>query len=126
MTAHRFQPMFTGDFGKNAPENDFGVASLVKRFTMSVLIMSINPKFSLHKHGLRVEFDASEIFSEDPGQGTPVMVWIDGESGSYSCVLEVGEVDSIRLAQYQIDWLWSIEQDVWDWLEKYTLAGPRA
>jgi len=34
--------MFTGDFGKNAPKNDFGVASLVKRFTMSVLIMTNN------------------------------------------------------------------------------------
>jgi hypothetical protein len=32
--------MFTGDFEKNALENDFGVASLVKRFTMSVLIMN--------------------------------------------------------------------------------------
>jgi len=34
--------MFTGDFEKNAPKNDFGVASLVKRFTMSVLIMKNN------------------------------------------------------------------------------------
>jgi hypothetical protein len=118
--------MFTGDFGKNALENDFGVANLVNRFMLSPLIMNMKPQFSLYKHGLRVDFDADEIFPEDPGSGTPVMVWIDGESGSYSCVLEVGEVDSIRLAQYQIDWLWSIEQDVWDWLEKHTLAGPRA
>jgi hypothetical protein len=118
--------MFTGDFGKNAPKNDFGVASLVKRFTMSVLIMSINPKFSLHKHGLRVEFDASEIFPEDPGQGTPVMVYTCGNSATYNCARHEGEVDTVRLTQQQIDWLWSIESDVWDWMERHTLAGPRA
>ena len=32
--------MFTGDFGKNALENDFRVAIDIKRFTLSVLIMN--------------------------------------------------------------------------------------
>ena len=32
--------MFTGDFEKNAPKNDFGVANHVKRFMLSPLTMS--------------------------------------------------------------------------------------
>jgi len=116
--------MFTGDFGKNALENDFRVAIDIKRFTMSVLIMNTSPKFSLHKHGLRVDFDATEIFPEDPGAGTPVMVWTCGNSATYNCARHEGEVDTVRLTQQQIDWLWSIEEDVWDWMEKHTLAGP--
>jgi len=93
---------------------------------MYTLIMNTSPKFSLRKHGLRVDFDAAEIFSEDPGQGTPVMVWTCGNSATYNCARNEGEVDAVRLTQTQIDWLWSIEEDVWYWFEKYTLAGPCA
>lgn len=96
----------------------------------TVVPYSMKPQFSLYKHGLRVDFNADEIFPDDPGAGTPVLVWIDGESGTYSCVREIGEViagdDVIRLTQQQIDWLWSIEEDVWDWMERHTPAGRRA
>ena len=118
--------MFTGEFGKNALRSKKGIDNHIKRFTLSVLIMSMKPKFSLHKHGLRVEFDAAEIFPEDPGAGTPVMVWTCGNSATYNCARNEGEVDTVRLTQQQIDWLWSIEEDVWDWFEKHTLAGPCA
>jgi hypothetical protein len=87
---------------------------------------TMKPKFSLHKHGLRVDFDAAEIFPEDPGAGTPVMVYTCGNSATYNCARNEGEVDTVRLTQTQIDWLWQIEEEVWDWFEKHTLAGPCA
>lgn len=84
----------------------------------------MKPQFSLYKHGLRVDFNADEIFPDDPGAGTPVMVWLGRDSATYNCARNEGEVDTVRLNQQQIDWLWEIEEDVWYWLEKFTLAGP--
>jgi hypothetical protein len=119
-----FNQCLPGDFEKNALRSKKGIDNHMNRFMMSTLIMNMKPKFSLHKHGLRVDFDASEIFPEDPGQGTPVMVYTCGNSATYNCARNEGEVDTVRLTQAQIDWLWEIEEDVWDWFEKFTLAGP--
>lgn len=42
--------------------------------------------------GLRLELDAGQIFPEDPGQGTPVLVVLaNGDSGTYGCVTSEGE-----------------------------------
>lgn len=83
-------------------------------------------RFSLTKHGLRVDFNADEIIPDDPGAGTPVLVWLHGESGTYSCVREVGEVcgdDAVHLlTQQQIDWLWEIDGRVRGWLRHHTPA----
>lgn len=91
---------------------------------MSNTIPLDTKRFSLTKHGLRVDFDASEIFPDDPGAGTPVLVWLHGESGTYSCVREVGEVcgdDAVYLlTQQQIDWLWQIEDRVILWMQHHT------
>jgi hypothetical protein len=120
-----FNQCLPGDFEKNALRSKKGIDNHMNRFMMSTLIMNMKPQFSLYKHGLRVDFDADEIFPDDPGQGTPVLVWTCGESGTYSCVREVGEIENVRLTQAQIDWLWEIEEHVWYWLEKHTLAGRR-
>jgi len=43
----------------------------------------------------RIELDASEIYPDDPGNGTPAMVYgPTGASGTYECVLDNGEMDS--------------------------------
>jgi len=66
-------------------------------------------------NGLRVEFDASEIFPEDPGQGTPVLVCLGRENASFCCALNEGEVGGcIRLSPDQIEFLTSLEELVWD------------
>ena len=65
--------------------------------------------------GLRVEFDASEIFPDDPGQGTPVLVCLGRETASFCCALNEGEVGGcIRLSSDQIEFLASLESLVWD------------
>ena len=57
----------------------------------------MKPKQTLHgPSGLRIELDASEIFPDDPGAGTPAMVYrnkglCDECSGTFGCVIETGE-----------------------------------
>lgn len=45
--------------------------------------------------GWTLELDSDEIFPEDPGQGTPAMVYSEDRncSGTYWCVCETGEID---------------------------------
>jgi hypothetical protein len=64
--------------------------------------------------GLSVRFDSSEIFPHDPGQGTPVLVFLGKESATFCCALNEGEVDGIRLSQSQIAFLETLETLVWN------------
>ena len=64
--------------------------------------------------GLSVRFDSTEIFPDDPGQGTPVLVFLGKESSTFCCALNEGEVDGIRLSQAQIAFLETLETLVWD------------
>jgi hypothetical protein len=73
-------------------------------------------RFTKHgPNGLRVEFDANEIFPNDPGQGTPVLVCLGRETASFCCALNEGEVGgSVRLSPAQLAFLESLEEFVWD------------
>lgn len=73
-------------------------------------------------NGLRVEFDATEIYPDDPGQGTPVLVCLGRETATFCCALNEGEVDGIRLSQAQIAFLESLEELVWDFTSPKTTA----
>lgn len=57
--------------------------------------------------GIRLELDASQIFPDDPGQGTPALVIMpNGDTGTFSCVNDQGEtVDGTRLSAAQQIWL---------------------
>ena len=60
--------------------------------------------------GIQIELDASEIYPDDPGLGTPAMVIERGgkrRSASYEAALNHGELDcgEVRLNQSQINWL---------------------
>ena len=63
-------------------------------------------------NGLSVCFDASQIFPNDPGQGTPVLVCLGRETSSFCCAINEGEVDGIRLSPAQMLFLESIEEFV--------------
>lgn len=40
-----------------------------------------------------IELDPAEVFTDDPGQGTPEMVYgPDGASGTYACATDTGEL----------------------------------
>lgn len=83
------------------------------------LTKSMNTKFTKYgPGGLSVRFDSTEIFPEDPGQGTPVLVFLGNESATFCCALNEGEVDGIRLSPAQTAFLETLETLVWDFTSR--------
>lgn len=79
-----------------------------------------------HKSGWRLELDRDEIIPDNPGEGTPAMVYSPGDksSGTYWCAIDMGEVSCG-------DTVVPIPGDVLAWLlkqgyyvEQYMAAGP--
>lgn len=72
--------------------------------------------------GMRVVLDAKEIHPDDPGAGTPAMVYLPFGRGSatYWCALNEGAVDTpngdCELLPRQIRWLEEIENEITEWL----------
>jgi hypothetical protein len=70
--------------------------------------------------GIRILLDASEIFPDDPGQGTPALVQLFGATGTYWCVSAEGELleggTTRRLTPEQCRWLNDQEDVVTDFL----------
>ena len=60
--------------------------------------------------GIRLVLDADEIFPDDPGQGTPAMVYLGDYSGTYWCCYDTGELDcgAAGLDDNQVAWLDSV------------------
>jgi hypothetical protein len=74
-------------------------------------------KKTLERGKLRVELDKSEVFLDDPGRGTPAVVYHGDFSATYWCAVGEGElIDSngyIKpLTELQIEWLDSINEDI--------------
>jgi hypothetical protein len=80
----------------------------------------------------RIELDADEIFPDDPGQGTPVMVYgppiLDDreESGAtYNCAIGEGvlssyKYDSDPMPDDVLDWLVEQGSVIDEWFEEYS------
>ncbi len=68
--------------------------------------------------GLTLELDRSELVPENPGEGTPAMVYLEpsGASGTYWCALDTGEVDGVEITAQQQRWLESKEEVVSEFL----------
>jgi hypothetical protein len=80
---------------------------------------------------LRVELDKSQVYHDNPGKGTPAMVYIyepfasnPFASSSYSCACCEGELLAIgrdnedyQLTEQQLTWLQGIEDQVNDYLQ---------
>lgn len=79
-------------------------------------------KMRFERHGLVVELDPTEVFPNDPGQGTPVMVyWPEkGLSGTFFCVLDSGMIDDYPLSERRLEWLSSLEEEVAEWFDSLT------
>lgn len=79
-----------------------------------------------HRRGrLLVTLDPGEIFPDDPGAGTPVMVFLspcgvltNGHPTNYSasatwhCASEAGDIEGYELSNEEIAWLNSLEDEV--------------
>jgi hypothetical protein len=76
--------------------------------------------------GIRIELDLDEVYPDDPGNGTPAMVYVKhpkfGEcSGTYWRVLDTGEVDGprselVELTPEQVAWIGDQEDEVNEFL----------
>lgn len=79
-------------------------------------------KTSIGPGGIRLELDRSQVYPDDPGQGTPAMVYSASglNSSTFWCAMAEGTLDSDRgftfLSEQQIDWLNEQEQTVDDFL----------
>jgi hypothetical protein len=65
---------------------------------------------TFHNGRLRVELDRGEVYPDDPGNGTPALVCVGKNTGTYWCVVSEGELmDGPTLTQSELRWLASIE-----------------
>lgn len=75
--------------------------------------------------GLRVELDSSEIYPDDPGQGTPAMVYLPGSSSTFWRAVDCGSLyDSqgrdVELTGTQQMWLQDQEDIVAEFTEEHS------
>ncbi len=72
-------------------------------------------------NGIRIEMDAKQIFPDDPGQGTPVLVcFANGDTGTWNCVTSEGETaDGTQLDDEQKEWIGDMETEVAEWMEEH-------
>ena len=76
--------------------------------------------------GLKIELDATEIFPDDPGNGTPALVvHPSGVTGTFWCVNDTGEIDGLETTPTQRAWLDSCENAVNQWVEIRSAAIKR-
>lgn len=57
--------------------------------------------------GIRLVLDANEIYPDDPGNGTPAMVYCNQYPGTYWCALDTGAIGGGEyvLTDAQYRWL---------------------
>jgi hypothetical protein len=72
--------------------------------------------------GLKLVLDASEIFPDRPGDGTPRLVYFKRETMTLDCALSnIGEIlvgcRTSEDAQWAYDWLDGLSQAADDWLD---------
>lgn len=77
-----------------------------------------------HDPHYRVELDPAEVFPDDPGQGTPAMLYgPHGTSATFLCASDTGEIGGTEaIPPVVLDWLASIEERV----EAFVLDTIRA
>ncbi len=84
--------------------------------------MSATTKTFYGPNGIRLELDASEIVPDNPGEGTPAMVYCGRYSATYGCAMDTGELtdggDTYDLSQHQLNYLSAMEDRVNEFLEQ--------
>lgn len=71
--------------------------------------------------GVVVELDASEIYPNDPGMGTPVLVVdkLTNGTASWNCAINECETDEGPLSREAMDWLNQVTPQVEAWMAKH-------
>ena len=72
---------------------------------------------TLKRGRLTVELDRGQVFFDDPGRGTPAVVFCGNTCGTYWCVSDTGEfMDGPELTGAEKRWLASINDEVDEFL----------
>lgn len=71
-------------------------------------------------NGAKVHLDKYEIYPDDPGQGTPVLVEWEGHFGTYNCCTDTGEIDGWELPKNVLEWLNGLGEQIDEWLTEET------
>jgi hypothetical protein len=70
--------------------------------------------------GIRLVLDRKEIVPDDPGDGTPALVWVDNYSSTLAAAQGEGELlgsrDAKQLTDEQLAWLDEVSDAADDWL----------
>jgi hypothetical protein len=87
-------------------------------------------KVTIEWGDLKLVLEQDQCFPENPGLGTPAMVYLtneDGESSAtYWCAADTGEVDGYTLTERQAKWLNSKAKKVEEYVDKwYELAESK-
>src|SRR3990167_6895428 len=77
--------------------------------------------------GLMIVLDASQIFPDDPGNGTPALVVRPFGKGTstFWCANDTGEIDGEEMTGAQKVWLDSCEEAVNQWVDLRSAAIRR-
>jgi hypothetical protein len=76
-------------------------------------------------NGIKIELDRGEVYTDDPGAGTPAVVMLTKDHrtyfATYWCAIGEGCLDgtggdSCKLSKTQLQWLESMESEVEDFL----------
>lgn len=62
-------------------------------------------------NGITVEIDSDQVFPNDPGMGTPVLVLYKTGTATLACAIGEYEVEGHRLTPFQMEWLYKIEAE---------------
>ena len=61
----------------------------------------------------RVVFESSQVFPDDPGNGTPAMVYAPGgDSATYNCAADTGECNDTPIPLHIMSWLEKLEEEI--------------
>ena len=71
--------------------------------------------------GIKIELDSTQVFPDDPGAGTPAMVYLNEYCATYWCACGEGELLSDRrgtkrLTPDQLNWLERKDEEVTNFL----------
>jgi hypothetical protein len=77
---------------------------------------AISLKWCFRKGRLLVQLDKSQVFPDDPGQGTPAIVRCFQYHAPYWCAIDNGLVDRdgsyLLLTAAEVDWLMSLDGEI--------------
>lgn len=69
----------------------------------------------VNQHGLtwRVELDKDQVFPDNPGEGTPAMLYSPfGKSATYACATDTGECDGTEIPAGVLTRLVELEDEI--------------